>query len=367
MSAFCDVALVLGLTFGGVCAEPVVNEPPTLPADDPSVWALPAPPPPVPAAPAPAMPPIIIREAVPVPEPAPAPEAEPLPEPEPEPVPEPPAPDPYRAALEAAWQRPVAQPASWGAPAWQTASLAMDGTGNSLPSMAVPAAINPLDLPVDDDDKADYEGPRRTSTLPVDNSRIITADRYITVILETGINSQVGGDETGTVIVQSARDVYGYHGRNILIPKGSRLICNYDPPKDMGSSRLSIACERILIAGHRAEIRQLASPIGDIQGRQGATGDVERRFWERYGTAFMLTGISTAVRYAAASTKSEDSDGEVATAASEKAAEELSTRFGEISASVLEETLSLQPIITIPQGTRLQIRPATDWYIANVE
>ncbi|MEK9844758.1 TrbI/VirB10 family protein [Thalassospira sp.] len=363
MSAFCDVALVLGLTFGGVCTEPVVNEPPTLPADDPSVWALPAPPPPAPVAPAPTMPPIIIKEAKPEPEPAPAPE----PVPQPEPVAEAPAPDPYRMALEAAWQHRVSLSSDWGTPAWQSSEMAGGSDHAVLPGMATPSSLDPLDLPVRDDEKADYEGPRRTSTLPVDNSRIITADRYITVILETGINSQVGGDATGTVIVQSARDVYGYHGRNVLIPKGSRLICNYDPPKDMGSSRLSIACERILIAGHRAEIRQLASPISDIQGRQGAAGEVDRRFWERYGTAFMLTGISTAVRYAAATTKSEESDGEVATAAAEKAAEELSTRFGEISASVLEETLSLQPIITIPQGTRLQIRPATDWYIANVE
>ena len=363
MSAFCDVALVLGLTFGGVCAEPVINEPPTLPADDPSVWALPAPPPPAPLAPAPLMPPIIIKEAKPEQEPAPAT----APDPQPEPVSEPPAPDPYRTALEAVWQHRVSLSSNWGTPAWQSDAMPGFSRNTALPDMSAPAAMDPLDLPANEDEKADYQGPRRTSTLPVDNSRIITADRYITVILETGINSQVGGDATGTVIVQSARDVYGYHGRNVLIPKGSRLICNYDPPEDMGSSRLSISCERILIAGHRAEIRQLASPIGDIQGRQGAAGDVDRRFWERYGTAFMLTGISTAVRYAAASTKSEDSDGEVATAASEKAAEELSTRFGEISASVLEETLSLQPIITIPQGTRLQIRPATDWYIANVE
>ena len=173
MSAFCDVALVLGLTFGGVCAEPVVNEPPTLPDDDPSVWALPAPPPPAPVAPAPLMPPIIIKEAKPEPEP----------EPQPEPVPQPPAPDPYRSALEAVWQHRVSLSPDWGTPAWQSSDLAAVSGHTDLPRMATPASLDPLDLPVSDDEKADYEGPRRTSTLPVDNSRIITADRYITVIL----------------------------------------------------------------------------------------------------------------------------------------------------------------------------------------
>ncbi len=45
MSAFCDIALALGLTFGGTCAA---DQPPQthLPEDDPAAWELPAPPPP---------------------------------------------------------------------------------------------------------------------------------------------------------------------------------------------------------------------------------------------------------------------------------------------------------------------------------
>ena len=107
---------------------------------------------------------------------------------------------------------------------------------------------------------------------------------------------------------------------------------------------------------------------GDVQGRQGVSGEVDRRFAERYGTALLLTGISTAVRFGTglASGESDAQSGGTAEAA-DAAAEELSTRFGEISASVLEETLSLKPIITVPQGTRVQIRPAADWYIAKAE
>jgi type IV secretion system protein VirB10 len=211
--------------------------------------------------------------------------------------------------------------------------------------------------------KSDYEGERRLSGLPVDNARIITADRFITGILETGINSQIDGS-TGTIIIQTSRDVFGYHDRNVLIPKGSRLICDYDSPKKMGRSRLSVECKRILMAGHRAEIRELGSPAGDIQGRMGLTGEVDNRFGERYGTALMLAGISAVVRLSSAAAGSVASAGvgEVA----DKGAEELSTRFGEITAAVLEKTIDLAPIITVPQGTRVQIRPANDWYIREV-
>ena len=139
MSAFCDVALVIGLTFGGVCAEPVVNEAPTLPTDDPSVWALPAPPPPAPPALAPSMPPIIIKDEKPEPQPEPLLKVEP----EPEPVPEPPAPDPYRTALEAAWQHRVSLSSNWGTPAWQSGDMASLSGNASLPGMTAPAAMDP--------------------------------------------------------------------------------------------------------------------------------------------------------------------------------------------------------------------------------
>lgn len=358
MSAFCDIALALGLTFGGTCVPPAGPET-TLPEDDPAAWELPAPPPPPAPAPPPTMPPIIIeKRAVP---PAPVPVIE-LPEPEPEPEP-----DPFREALAAAWARPGTLPRRWDALAVnEEAAQKAAGVRPLAPAPLKPPA-GPLDLA--SVTPSDYAGPRRTSSRPVDNERIVTADRYITGILETGINSQVGGDEAGTIVVQTARDVFGYHGRNVLIPKGSRLLCSFQPPADIGSSRLPLSCSRILMAGHRAEIRELEAHVGNVQGQPGIAGNVDRRFWERYGTAFLLTGISTAVRFGSALTSSED-DGDgngSSSSSSEAAAEELSQRFGEISASVLEQTLSLTPIITIPQGTRVQIRPAVDWYIAKAE
>lgn len=367
-SAFCDIAMVLHLTFGGVCAEQgPAPDPVVLPDDDESVWAVPhmpdPPPPPAPKAEPVSFPPVVIK--VPVATPAAPPPAPPAPAP----VKEPPKVDPYRAALEATYAAAAtgAHRAPFTSSAVPVSLTATEGKGATVPGMGRQLAPDPLaaqDLP---EDPEDYTGERRTSSLPVDNSRIVTADRYISVQLETGINSQVGGEATGTVILQTTRPVFGYHGRYKLIPEGSRLICDYMPPEDMGSSRLAINCERILLGRTRVEIRNLGSGVSNQQGWQGASGEVERRFWERYGNAFMLTGISTAVRYAAATSKSEDEDGEVATAAAEKAAEELSTKFGEITANILEETLSLKPIITIPQGTRLQIRPATDWYIEKME
>lgn len=350
-SAICDLALAVGLTLGGICSEDPVTDQKELPPDDKTAWSISlAPPAPTPElAPLPPMPPVIITKEIVIEKPM-----EKVVE-----VQEKPEVDPVRTALETAWSRQVIVQAEWDTPAMVPDVVPLED--NIIKAMQTPD-MEPLALPASVTTKEQYESPGSTSTRPVDNERIFAEDRYISGIIENSINSQVGGDEEGSVIIQTSRDVYGYHRRKVLIPKGSRLVCSYAAPADMGSSRLVMNCERILLAGHRAEIRDLGAPVGDAQGRYGVAGEVDRRFWERYGTAFLLTGLSTAVRFAAATNSTDATD--TTTAAAEKAAEELSSRFGEITASVLEETLSLVPIITIPQGTRVQIRPATDWYIA---
>ncbi|GAB3129061.1 TraB/TrbI/VirB10 family type IV secretion system protein [Novispirillum itersonii] len=361
MSLVCDIALAVGLTIAGHCVEATPPVPPeAMPQDDPKAWALPVVPPAPPPAP-PVFPPVVIREAAPVSPPAPAPQPEPPPAP---PPPPPPAPDPVAEAIKAIWSRQ-------GSDAMQLASApASLPAGGLLGPMSVPAGgLTPdpgADLgPLTPRKPAEYQSERSVSSQPVDNTRIITADRYIAGIIETSINSQIGGDQTGTVVIQTARDVFGYHGRKLLLPKGTRLICDYQAPEDIGSSRIALACKRALIAGHRAEIRGLDSLLIDQQGRAGTSGEVDNRFWERYGTAFALTGISTAVRYATTVTQTTDKqNASAATQSRDAGAQELSTRLGEISAKVLEQTMDLKPIITVPQGTRIHIRPDKDWYIA---
>lgn len=125
---------------------------------------------------------------------------------------------------------------------------------------------------------AAYEEAFRLSSLAVDNSRIVTTDRYISGVLETGVNSQLasGGEASaGDLVIQVGRDVFGYHGRNILIPKGSRLVCGFRAPKQ-GESRLGVSCGRVLLGGSRAEIYEAGGGGFDVQGRRGRERKGER-------------------------------------------------------------------------------------------
>lgn len=369
MAGLCDLALALGMTLSGAC-QPAAPAPDPLPPDDPAAWSYkPAPPPPPPApAPVPAMPAVVIEKTiireVPAPAPAPAPVTAPQP-------------DPYMDAAEASYRSRSAGAAGWPEIA-VPASLPRIGAGAAVDRPRAAPAM-PLDLAatVKVPGAGGYDEKSITSTLPVDNSRIVTTDRTISGILETGINTQLDGTTGGPVVIQTTRDVFGYHGRNILIPKGSRLVCAYKSLDKVGSSRAPLRCSRILLGGNRAEILTMKANVTDVQGGLGVSGVVDNRFFERYGSAFILAGISAAVRVAtagaggASSSSSASASGSTSSyndgGALSQGGTELSQRLGEITAATLEETINLTPILKVAQGTRVQIRPDTDWYIANVE
>lgn len=361
MSLWCDLTLALGLSLEACAPAAVKAEP--LPAEDRGAWTYrprkEPPAPEAPPAPPPAFPPVVIEKVVHMPAPA----SKPSPPPSAGPIPHPKSagPDWTRLGMEASYDRrsqPVdgEWPSSVAVPIGQFEATA--DHDSVVPPIAIPASSSatPPKPAV-----GRYEEDARVSSLPVNNERVVTTDRYIAGTVESGINSQLVADDGGSggeVVIQVSRDVFGYHGRNILIPKGSRLVCGYKSPK-IGETRLAMRCGRILLGGSRAEILQASANVHDAQGRVGVTGEVDKRFWEKYGSAIVLAGISGAVRATAASVPTTDDGVNIVG----EGAEELSERFGEITAAVLEETVHLNPIVTLSQGARIVIRPGRDWFI----
>ncbi|CDK99667.1 Type IV secretion system protein ptlG [Magnetospirillum gryphiswaldense MSR-1 v2] len=366
MSAFCDLALALGLTLSGAC-QPAAAPTDPLPADDPAAWTHRPPAPKEEPKPPPVMPPVIIQKEVirevhvPVPAPVAAPAAAP-----------PPAPDPLELAVRASYLHRSAGPAP------PSVTLASLPDGSTAAGMPLPLGMSSGSGAGRGAGGTEYEEEGRTSTKPVDNSRVLTNDRYVCGTLESATNTQLDGSSGGTVVIQVSRDTFGYHGRNILVPKGSRLVCGYKSLEKVGSSRSPFRCSRILLGESRAEIFGLKANVIDVQGHLGASGDVDHRFGERYGTAFILAGVSAAVRAATANTSATSSSSTASATGSSstfsgnggalsEGGAELSQRLGEITAATLEQTINLLPILRTFQGQRVCIRPDTDWYIAEME
>lgn len=361
MSIVCNMLTAVGLTLGGTCAEPTTQKM-DLPSEDGSVWTYRAPEKPTPEPkPLPVFPTVTVERVVikEVAGPAPAaPKVKPKPKPQP---------DPYRLWLEArrGLQFASLNPSQEWTEIDVTPAKGVSGSPDSFTANPT-SSFSPPQV-----EKPTYDFEHVLSSEPVSNDRVITTDRYITGIIEGGINSQLSSKEGGQVIIQVSRDVFGYGTRNKLIPKGSRLVCDYESPTSLNATRFAIKCIRILLAGdkkgHRVEIAQLEAPVSDSQGRGGSSGTVNNHFGEQYGTAIMLSMISSAVRGSSAMFTSKDGESTTTADIADKASQELGTRFGEISASVLEKTTNIVPTITSAQGKRVQIRPRKDWYLKEVK
>lgn len=194
---------------------------------------------------------------------------------------------------------------------------------------------------------------------------LIAQGTLIRGFLETAINT----DLPGMVRAVVREDVYSLDGRRVLIPKGSRLVGEYNSSISRGQSRVFIVWSRLIRSdGVSADI---ASPGADRLGRAGIAGKVDRHFAARFGSAIMLSLLGGGAEYLAAlgDTGSASSQtitatnpvtGEVTTITLEPgkteaearkiAAERASSTLNEIANESFKETTSIPPTIHVAQG-----------------
>jgi type IV secretion system protein VirB10 len=231
---------------------------------------------------------------------------------------------------------------------------AMTSVLGSLPAPVQPGPIEAhWRLKDPDYQQRDPKWSEDRSTLPVDRYRVITADRYIGAVLENAVNSQI----PGRIIAVVERSMFGADGRMPLLPKGTRIICDYKNLAKAGESRLPVTCARAL-RPDGASIQLTDAQGADQMARTGLIGDVDLRVWERYGSAFIVAAIS-----ALASAGSQVSSNQTVS----QGGNALSQNLGEITAKVLEQTVDLAPIVSVPAASRIQIIPRTDIWIREPE
>ncbi len=122
-----------------------------------------------------------------------------------------------------------------------------------------------------------------------DMNLVLGQGKLIDAALETAINSDFGGEIRAVV----TRDVYSEWGRNILIPKGSRVFGVYSAGISGGYGRISITWNKVnLINGYSINLR---SPAVDNLGRAGTQGRVDDKFKERFSNAVLRSAFNIAL------------------------------------------------------------------------
>ena len=107
----------------------------------------------------------------------------------------------------------------------------------------------------------------------------------IPAILETAINTDVPGYVRAVV----SQDVKSFDGRNVLVPRSSRLIGQYQSGLQQGQKRAYVIWTR-LIRPDGVSVA-LQSPGTAFDGSGGLPGDVDSHFFQRFGSAMLLSVI----------------------------------------------------------------------------
>lgn len=362
MSVVCQIAVAAGLNLVA-CQQPEL-EGRGLPAEQPDIYGYELPPePPLPPPPAPQVtfPPVVVEVEKPVPTPAPPSKTiiktEYVEVPKVIKAPEIKGPDLYELYLQQAY---LSRYESLNT-IERGGSLKKAHLETSAPEVSVQAADDQLpNLKAPAEPSHDtYESPGIVSTGFVDNSRILAADRYLVGILEGGVNSQLQGE--GTVVIQISRDTFGAHNRFIVVPKGSRMICNYKSANKAGQTRIGFDCKRIILGESRAEIYQLKAQVSDIQGYNGVSGEVDNRWWEKYGSAVITASVGAAFQTSAIFAAEMEQSQNTSVASDSVGA--MGESFDTLTSQFLEDKVDLKPVIRIAQGTRVLIKPNFDWYL----
>lgn len=114
---------------------------------------------------------------------------------------------------------------------------------------------------------------RRSMTVP--------QGTLIPAVLETALDSTRPGHVRAIV----SRDVTGFDGAQVLIPRGTRLFGEYQSDMAPGQNRALVQWTR-LVRPDGVSVA-IASPAADLQGRAGVQGRVDNHFLERFGGALL--------------------------------------------------------------------------------
>ncbi|AKH43934.1 type IV secretion system protein VirB10 [Altererythrobacter atlanticus] len=120
----------------------------------------------------------------------------------------------------------------------------------------------------------------------IDPQNTVTQGTMIPAILETAINTDVPGFARAVV----STDVRSFDGTRILVPRGSRLVGQYQSGLQSGQKRAYVIWQRLTRPDGVSVA--LASPATGFDGTGGLPGDVNSHFFKRFGSAILLSVIS---------------------------------------------------------------------------
>ncbi|WP_374406201.1 TrbI/VirB10 family protein [Pelagerythrobacter sp.] len=168
------------------------------------------------------------------------------------------------------------------------------GRGFEPPAVVFDSALRSPAVPSADTAAGDKE--RVNAGLLINPALTVPQGTVVPAVLETALDSTRPGGVRALV----QRDVHGFDGSRVLIPRGSRLYGEYEAGLNAGQNRALVRWTRLLRPD--GVTIALDSPASDPLGRAGIRGKVDSKFFQRFGGAILQSvldiGVGIATREA---------------------------------------------------------------------
>ena len=250
-----------------------------------------------------------------------------------------PQPDPAPAPIYA--NQPMANPGIASNP-YASPTVVFDASGAPVPLVTGPAPTTAAGAPGggsgnDFASRIGGVGGAPAQAVAMSNPKTtVTQGTLIPAILETAIETDVPGYVRAVV----SQDVRSFDGRNVLVPRSSRLIGQYQSGLQGGQKRAYVIWTR-LIRPDGASVN-LASPAIGFDGTTGLAGDVNSHFFKRFGSAMLLSVIGGLSAVASGGTSVILGGGQSA------------------ASTALEQDGKISPTVRVRQGEPIRVFTARD-------
>ncbi|EJC84139.1 type IV secretory pathway, VirB10 component [Rhizobium leguminosarum bv. trifolii WSM2297] len=178
---------------------------------------------------------------------------------------------------------------------------------------------------------------------------VVAMGASIPCVLETAVSS----DQPGFTSCVINRDVLSDNGRVVLMEKGTQVVGEYRGGLRRGQKRLFVLWNRAKTP--KGVIITLASPATDALGRAGVDGYVDTHWWERFGSAILLSIVGDTSSYASSRLQDGDVEAQNTTSAGQQAA-----------AIAVEQSINIPPTLMKHQGELVSIFVARDLDFSSV-
>lgn len=186
---------------------------------------------------------------------------------------------------------------------------------------------------------------------------LLPKGRQIDCALTTRIVSEVSGFASCVL----TGNVYSVDGKTLLLERGSEVDGEYQAGMRRGQRRLFVLWNRVRTPN--GVYVNLASPNADALGTMGLPGYVDNKWFERIGSAFLLSIVQDAMAHAIGGggvTREYDANGNVKSETDNRRWQNTQDTASRSIEMVLAEQIGIQPTLYANQGDRVSIYVARD-------